>query len=479
MSALDAAVIGSGPNGLAAAIVLAKAGLKVRVHEAQATVGGGMRSEELTLPGFVHDVCSAIHPLGAGSPFFNALPLGEHGLEWIHPEVAVAHPLDDGSAGVLLRSMDETVRALEVDGESYRQLIAPLSDRFTDLLEDLLRPVPRMPRHPLLFARFGLHAAMSSAMLARGFDRPRTRALIAGLAAHAILPLTAPFTATFALMFGAATHASGWPLAKGGSQSIANALSSVLRSHSGELVVGARVDALEQPGHAKAYLFDTSPATLDRIAGAKLPTRYRARLQKFRHGPGIFKIDYALSAPVPWSAEACRRAGTVHVGGTFEEIAEAEAQVARGEHPKRPFVLVTQQSLFDPTRAPPGKHTLWAYCHVPNGSTVDMTAQLEAQLERFAPGFKDVVLARAVSTTRDIEAHNENYRGGDIGGGGNDGTQLFARPVIAVDPYATPTRELYLCSASTPPGAGVHGMCGVNAALSALKRSFGMKAPAL
>ncbi len=471
--ALDAAVIGSGPNGLAAAIVLARAGLRVRVHEAQPTFGGGLRSAELTLPGFVHDVCSAIHPLGAASPVFTELRLDEHGLEWLHPDIDVAHPLDDGTAVTLVRSLEETAAGLGVDGAAYRRMIAPLATRARDLLDDVLQPLTRIPRHPLLLARFGMRAALPVTVLARNaFEGERARALFAGLAAHSFLSLDAPFTGTFALLFAVTGHASGWPLARGGSQRIADALVAKLRSLGGELVVGDRVGALEQLGPARAFLFDTSPWGLERIAGDKLPSGYRKRLRGYRRGPGIFKLDYALSGPVPWRAPECRRAGTVHLGGTLAEIAASEDAVMRGEHPERPFVLVAQQSLFDPTRAPAGKQTLWAYCHVPNGSTLDMTSRIEAQLERFAPGFRELVLARTVTTTRDAEAHNENYVDGDIGGGANDGLQLFARPVMSFDPYATPAQGIYLCSASTPPGAGVHGMCGLNAARSALRRTF-------
>lgn len=475
MNRVDAMVVGSGPNGLTAAVTLARAGLRVRVHEAQPTWGGGLRSAELTLPGFVHDVCSAIHPLGAASPVFARLGLREHGLEWIHPEVEVAHPLDDGTAVVLMRSLAETAAGLGMDRPAYRRIVAPIAAHFQELLEDALAPPAHLPRHPVRFARFGLRAARSAQGLAHAFRGERARALVAGLAAHAMVPLDAAFTASFALVFAGAGHTSGWPLARGGSGRIAEALVATLRASGGEIAVGERIDALETLGSAQACLFDTSPATLARIAGSHLPTRYRRALRRFRRGPGVFKIDYALSGPVPWRAPECRRAGTVHVGGTFEEVAQSLDEVARDRHSQRPFVLVAQQSLFDASRAPPGKHTLWAYCHVPNGSTVDMTGPLEAQLERFAPGFRDLILARAISTSRDIEARNENCAGGDIGGGANDGLQLFARPALAVDPYATPSDRLYLCSSSTPPGPGVHGMCGFNAAQSALRRTFGVR----
>lgn len=470
---MDAHVIGSGPNGLAAAVVLARAGVKVRVHEAQPTIGGGVRSAELTLPGFVHDVCSAIHPLAPGSPLFQSLPLREHGLEWVNPPIAVAHPLDDGSAGAIFPSLDETVAALGADdGPRYRRLIGPLAKNFSRLMDDIFVPIVHWPKHPLLLARFGLPGMLTSRALAGAFDTRAARGLIAGLAAHAILPLESPFTATFAVLFAASAHAVGWPFPKGGSQKIADALVSLLRANGGEVVAGSRVSSLAELGDARAILFDTSAPAVARIAADRLTERRKAQLAAFRSGPGVFKVDYALSGPVPWRAEVARRAGTVHVGGTFEEIAQSEAAVERGEHPERPFVLVAQQSLFDDTRAPSGKHTLWAYCHVPNGSSFDMTERIEAQLERFAPGFRDLVLARAVRSCAELERENENYLGGDIGGGSNGGLQLFGRPRLALDPYRLNDSGLYLCSAATPPGAGVHGMCGLNAANSALKHSF-------
>src|SRR5712671_760425 len=448
----DAVVVGSGPNGLSAAIELARAGLRVRVHEAEPTIGGGTRSAALTLPGFVHDVCSAIHPMAAASPFFTGLPLAEHGLEWIHPDIAVAHPLPDGTAVAMLRSVAETAKGLGADAGAYRRVVAPLADRFQDLLGDTLGPILRMPRHPLLLGRFGMRAALPSGRLP--FRGERARALVAGLAAHSFLPLDAPFTASFALILGAAAHAAGWPLARGGSQRIADALVATLKALGGEIAASDRVDSLERLSPARAILFDISPAALEGIAKNRLPERYRRALRRYRRGPGVFKVDYALSGPIPWLAPECRRAGTVHVGGTFEEIAAGEAEIGRGGHPERPFVLVAQQSLFDDTRAPPGKHTLWAYCHVPNGSTEDMTPRIDAQIERFAPGFRDLVLARATAGPREVEAHNANCAGGDIAGGAHDGLQFFARPVLALDPYATPARELYLCSSSTPPGGG-------------------------
>jgi phytoene dehydrogenase-like protein len=470
---VDATVVGSGPNGLSAAIVLARAGLRVRVHEAQNTIGGGTRSAQLTLPGYVHDVCSAIHPLAIASPFFTALRLDRYGLEWIHPGVPVAHPLDDGTAVALTRSLDETAANLGSDATAYRRVVAPFAARFDELLDDVLGPVTHWPRHPVLLARFAARAALPASRLP--FRGERARALMAGLSGHSFLPLTAPLTASFALIFAAAAHTSGWPLPRGGSQRIADALAACLRAHGGEIVPDDRIESLAQIDPSRAILFDTSPAILERVAADRLPPRYRRALRRFRRGPGVFKLDYALAGPVPWRAPECRQAGTVHLGGRFGEIAAAEAEVARGGHPERPFVLVAQPSVFDRSRAPQGKHTLWAYSHVPNGSTVDLGSRIEAQIERFAPGFRDLILARVATRPADVEAHNANCAGGDISGGAYDGLQFLMRPMIRFDPYATPAKELYLCSSSTPPGAGVHGMCGFHAARSALSRSFGIR----
>jgi phytoene dehydrogenase-like protein len=469
---LDAVVIGAGPNGLAAAIELARAGRSVRVVEASDTIGGGCRSAPLTLPGFVHDVCSAFHPLGAASPFFRELDLAKHGLEWIEPGAAVAHPLDDGTAVVLERSLDATARGLGRDGRAYRRLVEPLARHWDDLAVGALAPLLRVPRHPFLMARLGIPGLLSARALARtAFREERTRAAFAGLAAHSVLPLDAPLTASFALMFAVTTHVASWPIPRGGSQRIADALASCLRSFGGAVETGHRVRDIGDLA-ATAYLFDVTPRQLDAIAGPRLSDGYRRRLRSYRYGPGVFKLDYAIDGPIPWRAKECLRAGTVHLGGTLDEIADAEATVARGGAPDRPFVLVGQQSLFDATRAPAGKHTVWAYCHVPNGSAVDMTPRIEAQLERFAPGFRDRVLARSVMTPADIERRNENYIGGDIGGGANSLLQFLTRPFPRLDPYATSARDIYLCSASTPPGAGVHGMCGYHAARSALRRVF-------
>ncbi len=467
---MDAVVVGSGPNGLAAAVALARAGASVRVHEAEAQIGGGTRSAELTLPGFVHDVCSAVHPMAAASPFFREIGLD---VEWIHPDLPCAHPLDDGTAVALARSVDETARSLRQDGDAYRRIVEPLAHRFDDLVRDTFGPLLRVPRHPLLLAQFGLRAVLSLDRLARdAFSGERARALFAGLGAHSILPLDTPFTGSFGLIFAASAHAVGWPIARRGSQRIADALAAALRENGGEIVVGHRVERIEELDGARAILFDTSPPILERVARDRLPASYRERLRRLRPGPGVFKIDYALSEPAPWMARECREAGTVHVGGTLDAIAAAEALVARGGHPDEPFVLVSQQSLFDATLAPAGKHTFWAYCHVPNGSTVDMTSRIEAQIERFAPGFRDVVLARHVTTPRDLEARNASCTGGDIGGGVSGALGLVARPFPSLDPYATPAEGIFLCSSSTPPGGGVHGMCGANAAASALRRLF-------
>ena len=469
-----AVVVGSGPNGLAAAIEIARHGVPVTVLEAQDTIGGGCRSAELTLPGFVHDVCSAIHPLAAASPFFSQLPLADHGLEWIHPSVPLAHPLDDGTAVVVDRSIERTAVALGADAGAWSRTIGAVARDLPKLRPTVTGPFLAFPRHPVALARFGFMALWPARLFARRtFRTERARAVFAGLAAHSFLSLDAPLSTTFGLMLGGTAHSVGWPLPRGGSQRVVDALAAILRSHGGAILTGRHVRSLSDLPSADATLFDVTPRQLERIAGERFPERYRRTLRRYRYGPGVFKLDYALDGPVPWRAPECELAATVHLGGTLDEIADAERDVARGRHPERPFVLVAQQSLFDPSRAPEGKHTLWAYCHVPNGSTVDMTARIEAQIERFAPGFRQRIIARHVMDTRWVERHNEAYVGGDISAGSHGGLQLFARPVLSVDPYATPDRSIYLCSAATPPGGGVHGMCGYHAARSALRRSFG------
>jgi phytoene dehydrogenase-like protein len=465
----DAVVIGSGPNGLAAAITIAREQRSVLVLEAEATLGGGTRSAERTLPGFVHDVCSAIHPLGIASPFFRSVALTEHGLEWIQPPAALAHPLDDGTAVVLERSLEETGQTLGPDAEAYCRLMAPLVAHAEALFFETLGPL-RLPRHPIVLTRFGWRAVRSARGLAEAwFKGPHARALFAGMAAHSILPLERMLTAAVGLMLGVSGHAVGWPVPRGGSQRICDALTAHLRSLGGELVTGWRVQSLTELPLARAYLFDTAPRHLALICGEQLPNRFRQKLERFRHGPGAFKLDWALDGPIPWRAERCRRAATVHLGGTLEEIAAGESAVWRGEHPRRPYLLVAQQSLFDPTRAPEGKQTGWAYCHVPSGSSVDMTEAIERQVERFAPGFRDRILARSALTPADFERHNPNYIGGDISGGVMDVWQLFTRPTARFVPYSTPAKGIFLCSASTPPGGGVHGMCGYFAARAALR----------
>ncbi len=460
----DAVVVGAGPNGLAAAVRLAEAGCSVLVLEAADTIGGGTRSAQLTLPGFVHDVCAAVHAMGVSAPALSLETLGPHGLEWVWPEVPLAHPLDGGRAGVLHRDVGATAAGLGDDGPAWRGLMQPLLDDWPLVLPQLLGPPLSAPRHPVAMARFGLKALQPATRLTRRFQTDAAAALFGGCAAHAMVPLDRPLTSAFGLMLAASAHAGGWPFAAGGSQAVADALVARLVELGGEVRVGTLVKSLaDLPSHRVA-LFDTNPAQLAAIAGDALHPRYRDRLRRFRHGPGAFKIDYALDGAVPWTNEDCRRAGTVHVVGTFAELVAAEAEVAAGRMPDRPLVLVVQQSLFDPARAPAGKHTLWTYAHVPHGYTGDARDAIERQIERFAPGFGDIVLARHVTTPHDLQAYNPNYIGGDIAGGAHGGLQLVFRPVIATRAYATPNRRLFLCSASTPPGAGVHGMCGWHAA---------------
>jgi phytoene dehydrogenase-like protein len=467
----DAVVVGSGPNGLAAAITLAKAKRSVAVLEAASTIGGGMRSQALTLPGFVHDVCSGTHPLARASPFFASLDLAAHGLEWIEPPISLAHPLDDGSVALVRRDVDATASSLGLDGPAYRRFIGPTLAGWDALIDDVLAPfhIPFQPQRAFGLARFGLSAFQPASWLVRAFEDPPARALLAGCAAHSMLRLTEPVSGAFALLFLASAHAVGWPIARGGSSRIAEALAAELTGLGGEVITDRRVDRLaDLPGHDVA-LFDVTPRQLLAIAGDRMGTRYARDLRRYRYGPGAFKIDLALDGPIPWRNPELAAAGTVHLGGTYEEIAASEREVAAGRNPEHPFVLLAQHSLFDPSRAPEGKHTVWAYCHVPNGSPVDMTDRIIDQIERFAPGLRDRILARHTMGPAELEAHNANYVGGDINGGRQDVWQLFTRPTLRLDPYSTPDPAIYLCSSSTPPGGGVHGMCGHLAARSVLR----------
>jgi phytoene dehydrogenase-like protein len=457
----DAVVVGSGPNGFAAGIRLAQAGRSVLLAECKETIGGGARTAELTLPGFLHDTCSAIHPLGLGSPFFRTLPLAKHGLEWIQPEFPLAHPLDDGTAVVLQRDLGSASR-------TWQKLFRPLVENWKALAEDLLAPMLRIPKHPILMARFGLSGLRSAESLVEGRNE-RERALFAGLAAHSFLPLEQTPSAAFGLVLGLLAHAVGWPMPRGGSQQISNALAAHFRDLGGVIQTNTLVQKLEELPQARAYLLDVTPRQLIEMAGSKLPSSYKRQLQRYRYGPGIFKVDYALSTPIPWRASECGRAGTIHLGGTFAEIARAEREIWEGNLPERPFVLLAQPSLFDPSRAPTGKHVAWAYCHVPHGSTADATALIDAQIERFAPGFGDCILARATRNCTEMEKHNPNLVGGDINGGAGTLRQLIARPMLSLNPYRTAIPGVFLCSSSTPPGGGVHGMCGFHAAGAALR----------
>jgi len=466
----EAVVIGSGPNGLAAAIALAQAGIEVLVVEAHPEAGGGTRSAELTLPGFIHDVCSAVHPMGVLSPFLKTLPLAEHGLVWRYPRASVAHPLDDRPAVLLQRSLDATAAALGRDGAAWKRLLEPLLRDPSALLADAMAPL-RLPSRPDLLARFGLRAVWSAHRLARlCFRESAARALLAGCAAHSILPLTQPLTAAVGVIFALTAHVVDWPVAEGGSAAITRALVSYLQRLGGRVETGRRIRRLSELPASRVVLFDTSPAQLIEIAGDALPMGYRRRLGRYRYGPGVFKLDWALDGPIPWRDTACNEASTVHVGGTLEEICASERDMYQGRHSDRPFLILCQQSEIDPTRAPHGKHTGYAYCHVPAGSTVDQTDAIERQVERFAPGFRERILARHRMGAMDFEHYNANYRGGAITGGVADAFQLWTRPVARLDPYATPNPRLFLCSAATPPGGGVHGMCGWWAARSALRR---------
>jgi phytoene dehydrogenase-like protein len=461
-----ATVVGAGPNGLAAAIVLAQAGLRVDVFEAEPQPGGAARTLGLTLPGFHHDFGSAVHPLAAGSPFFSALPLAKHGLEWIHSPSALAHPLDDGTAVLLDRDLTHMKEALG-DATSWRRLMEPLANNWPTLAAEVLAPIHILSRHPFLLARFGLAALPSANTVANFcFKGARTKALFAGLAAHSFLSLNEPLSAAFATLLGAAAHAVGWPIPRGGAQSITNALARHLNALGGRVHTSSKIERLSDL--ADVTLCDVTPRQLLRMSDTHLSDAFKSKLEKFRYGMAVFKVDYALSSPIPWTAKDCARAATVHLGGTAEEITASESAARQGQHAERPLVLLAQPSLFDPSRAPAGKHTAWAYCHIPNGSTVDMLERIENQIERFAPGFRDCVLARRVFSPGTLESMNANLIGGDINGGALDVGQFLFRPTMRH--YATSSPKVYLCSSSTPPGGGVHGMCGYHAAKLAISR---------
>jgi phytoene dehydrogenase-like protein len=471
----DAVIVGSGPNGLAAAVTLSAAGLKVLVIEGAPTTGGGCRTEELTLPGFRHDVCSAGHPLALASPFFRRFDLAARGVEFAYPQVEFANPLHGGRAAVVTRSVDETAARLGGDARAYRWLIGPVAGHTDELIQALLAPLRRPPAHPIVLARYGVRAVLPVSVAVQLWHAPEARAILAGAAAHAMMPLTAVPTAGIGLMLVGLAHHVGWPVVVGGSARITDAMADAVSAAGGSIETGRWVNSLAELPPAAAVLLDTSPRTLDRLAGGRLPERYRAALRRYRYGPGVCKVDFALSGPVPWTNEDCRRAVSLHLGGTYEQTAAAEADVAAGRHPERPYVLVMQPGIVDPSRAPAGRQALWTYCHVPAGSDVDMTDRIEAQIERFAPGFRDLILARSVRTAADEEAHNPNYVGGDIAVGVQNLRQTVFRPTVSWNPYRTPIRGVYLCSSATPPIPGVHGRCGELAALSALRDVFGIR----
>ena len=470
----DAVVVGSGPNGLAAAIVLQQKGLSVLVLEARSSIGGGLRSAELTLPGFVHDICSAVHPLAAGSPFFQTLPLEAHGLDFIYPPVAAAHPLDGGIAVLLEGSVEEVARRLGGDEAVYRRLVDPVVRDWAKLAQEILGPL-HFPKHPWVLARFGLKGLPSAEWLAGKFRTREARAFLAGMAAHGMQPVTNWATAAISLVFLATGHTKGWPIPRRGSMAIADALAGYFLSLGGKIETGVYIRSMAQLPSSRCVLLDMTPRQLLQLGGHRWSSLYRWQLERYRYGMGVFKIDWALAEPIPFAAEGCRRAGTVHLGGEFEEIAASEAATARGSIAERPFVLLAQPSVFDPTRAPQGRHTAWAYAHVPNGSREDMTERIERQVERMAPGFRERVLARHVYDTEQMEEYNPNYIGGDINGGMMDIRQLFTRPALRWSPYRTSTRGIYICSSSTPPGGGVHGMCGYHAARRALRDMWGIR----
>ena len=464
----DAAVVGSGPNGLAAAVVLARAGLSVEVYEGAEEPGGGCRTAELTLPGFRHDVCSAVHPLLAVSPFFQTVDLEKRGVRLREPMVNFAHPLDGGRAAAVFRSVDDTAGGLGADADRYRRTIGPFARDFERILPTILAPMRSVPRHPLAMARFALRGLMPTSALVRSFETDEARALLAGAAAHSMRPMTAPLTGSFSILFTTIAHSAGWPLVEGGSGQIVQGLLAELEEAGGRLLTGRWVRDLSELESFRTVLLDLTPRGLLAVAGTRLPAAYRRAMARYVYGPGICKVDWALSGPVPWSAPGCREAGTVHVCGTFEEVATSEAEITAGRHPERPYCIVAQPGVVDRTRAPQGSETLWAYAHVPAGSSLDVSDRIEAQIERFAPGFRDLILARSVVTAKEAELHNPNYVGGDINGGAATLMQTFFRPAVRWNPYRTPLQDVYLCSSSTPPGGGVHGMCGYWAASTAL-----------
>lgn len=475
LSNIDAFIIGSGPNGLSAAIALAQQGLKVKVYEAKETIGGGTRTLELTEPGFHHDICSAVHPTAVSSPFFKTLPLDKFGLEWIHPEFPIAHPLENGEAVIVERSLVTTLERFAEDSKNYRKLFKEFIDSWDYLSKDLFGSL-RIPNHPLAMMRFGWYGMFSSNLLSNSFFKnERTKAYFSGLAAHSILPLNNAFTASFGLILGTTVHSVGWPIAKGGSHSITKALAAYFESLGGEIEVNTHIESLAEFPVGKPILFDLTPQQVVSIAGDRIHDSLKGKLLSYKHGPGAFKIDFALSEPVPWLNEEAKRAGTLHLGGTMQEISHSEKEVWEGVHSDKPYVLVSQPSIFDKSRAPDGKHVLWSYCHVPNGSTENMKEQIINQIERYAPGFRDTIISTSCMHAMDFEKYNPNYIGGDINGGAQTIKQLFGRPLLKWDPYKLPVENLYICSSSTPPGGGVHGMSGFNAARSVLKNEFGIK----
>ena len=471
----DAVVVGSGPNGLAAAITMQQQGLAVLLIEGKESIGGGLRTAEITLPGFMHDICSAIHPTAIASPYLKTLPLQSHGLEYIFPDIAAAHPFDDGTAGVLNRSLEKTAQSLGIDEQAYLKLFRPILKDWDGLIKDIMAPL-HIPANPFAMAGFGLKALLPAVTLANNtFKTTPARGLWAGMAAHSIQPLTNISTSAIGLVLMAAGHKMGWPIPKGGSVTIANALASYFTSLGGEIQTNFMVSSLSQLPSCHAVLFDLTPRQILKIAGHEFSDMYKGQLQKYRHGMGVCKVDWALDGPIPFTNNACREAGTVHLGNTLEEITASEQQTVDGKHPEKPFVLLAQQSLFDDSRAPVGKHTAWAYCHVPNNSAVDMSTAIEQQVERFAPGFRDLILEKHVLNAQQMENYNPNYIGGDINGGVADITQLFTRPALKLSPYRTSKKGLYICSSSTPPGGGVHGMCGYHAARRALQDIFNIR----